>query len=203
MANNPSDGNSKFTNFKELAGSLGHLLPGLRESLRNPRRMGSLLEEYNPWLSRRLLGVVSNLADPYIAGMGLGIERLDENGVSVKMPLRWRNRGEGGVAHVGALTTLAEFASRVYWERNLNVSRHEMRVAQLSARFLGEAEGDTRAMMNFSEAEREAALFRFRAEGEAVVPCCVQVFENAGRLVAEVTVEWCMTRPLVLGAGRG
>lgn len=198
MANKPP-----FSNFKELAEAFGNMLPDLRASLKNPRRVGSLLEEYNPWLSRRLLSAASNLADPYVAGMGLTIERLDENGVSVTMPHRWRNRGEGGAVHVGALTTLAEFTSRVYWERNLNLSRHEMRVVQLAAKFLGVTEHDTRATMNFSESEREAALFRFRADGEAIVPCLVQVFESAGRLIAEVTIEWRLNRLLAIGAGRG
>lgn len=192
-----------FSNFRELAGTIADLVPSLRASLRNPRRMGSLLEEYNPWLSRRLLGAASNLADPYVAGMGLAIERLEEDGIAVTMPHRWRNRGEGGVVHVGALTTLAEFTSRLYWERNLNLGRHEMQVVNLAAKFLAEVESDTRATMDFAETEREAALFRFRSEGETLVPCLVKIFESQGRLIAEVTVEWRLTRPMALPSGQG
>lgn len=204
MSDRPRFSQFRDLSWRELAGSLVERLPelrhSLRQSLRHPRQFGTWLEEHNPWLSRQVLSAASNLADPYLVGMGLTIERLDENGVDVRMPDRWRNRGEGGAAHVGALTTLAEFASRVYWERNLNLNRHDMHVVQLTAQFLAPADGDIRAVMGFSEGEREAALFRFRAEGEVVVPAEVKIFESQGRLIADIVVEWRLTRPLALGA---
>ncbi|MCM2280483.1 MAG: DUF4442 domain-containing protein [Bdellovibrionaceae bacterium] len=201
MPNRPPS-STRWTNFRTLAGSLNELLPGLRHSLRHPRRVGAWLEEHHPWLSRRVLSAASNLADPYVAGMGLSVQRLDENGVEVFMPHRWRNQGEGGVVHVGALVTLAEFVSRVYWERNLNLMRHEIQAVQVTSKFHITTELDTRGVMNFSEGEREAVLFRFRSEGEAIVPSQVKVFESTGRLVAEIVVEWRLKGSLALGAGQ-
>jgi acyl-coenzyme A thioesterase PaaI-like protein len=190
-----------FTNFRMLSKQLEELLPGLRSYVLHPRRIGIWLEEHNPWLSRHFLSAASNVVDPYIAGMGLRIENLSETMIEVVLPRRLRNRGEGGVAHVGALTTLAEFTSRLYWERHLNLNRHEMMVSEIQARFLAETGGETRAVFSFNETDREAVLFRLRSEATVLVPCQVGVYEtDGGRLVAEITVEWLLSRAKELGA---
>src|SRR4051812_18239286 len=112
-----------LSNIKEFADQLKEILPELKSYVENPKRLGAWLEEHNPWLSRQLLGAVSNISDPYLAGMGLTIQQLSETRTEVLLPDRWKNRAEGGVVHVGALTTAAEYASRIYWERVLNLQR--------------------------------------------------------------------------------
>ncbi len=184
-----------MSHIKDLSNRLQDMWPHLRPFVRNPRLVGSWIEERHPWLGRQILSAASNLADPYVAGMGLSILAFAPTMIEVAMPNRWRNRGEGGSVHVGALATLAEFTSRVFWERHLNLRRNEMRVGQLISRFLRETESDTRAVFNFDENEREAVLYRLRAEGRVYVPCEVAVYDSVGRLVAETTVEWCLAQP--------
>lgn len=194
-------GIGRRANFKELRAKIQDLLPQLRPYVQNPRMLSHWLEEHNSWVSRQLLNAASTLVDPHLAGMGLHVLSLDDSEVEVALPQRWKNRGEGGTVHVGALLTLAEFASRVFWERHLNLQRHDMQVQQVAARFMRETDQRTRAIMKVTENEREALLFRLRAEGTSSVPSQVMIFDQKNRLVAEVTVEWRLTRPMALGAG--
>lgn len=191
------------SNLREIADQLKELLPHWRTYVENPRRLGTWLEEHQPWLSRQFLSAASNLSDPYLAGMGLHVEDLGETRAEVRLPMRWKNQGEGGTVHVGAMTTAAEFVSRLYWERLLNLQRHQLRATQITARFLGEVSTDCKAIFSVSEAERESILFKLRSEGTATAPCPVNIFDEAGKLVAEVQVEWNFSQPKSLGSGQG
>ncbi len=184
-----------MSHIKGLTERLQDMWPHLRPFVQNPRLVGNWIEEHHPWLGRQFLSAASNLSDPYVAGMGLSILVFAPVTIEVAMPNRWRNRGGGGSVHAGALATLAEFTSRVFWERHLSLSLHEMRVGQIVSRFLRETESDTRAVFHFDENEREAVFYRLRAEGRVFVPCEVAIYDSVGRLVCETTVEWCLTRP--------
>jgi acyl-coenzyme A thioesterase PaaI-like protein len=190
-----------LSNIKEFADQLKEILPELKSYVENPKRLGTWLEEHNPWLSRQLLGAVSNLSDPYLAGMGLTVDLLTETRAEVTLPDRWKNKAEGGVAHVGALTTAAEFASRIYWERLLNLQRNSMRVTNLSAKFFVDARSTTKAVFDIPENEREALMFKLRSEGEVKPSCAVKIYDHDGRLVAEVTVDWHFHQAKALGSG--
>lgn len=189
------------SNLREFADQLKELLPEWRTYVENPRRLGTWLEEHQPWLSRQLLSAASNLSDPYLAGMGLHVAELNETRAEVTLPFRWKNQGESGSVHVGAMTTAAEFVSRLYWERLLNLQRHQLHAVQINARFLAEANTDCKAVFTVTENEREAILFKLRSEGTATAPCPVNVFDQAGKLVAEVHVEWKFSQPKALGSG--
>ena len=97
-----------LSNIMELKKQLEKMLPEIRQFAENPKRLGAWLEEHSPWLGREVLGAVSNLSDPYLAGMGLHVDLLNETRAEVTLPERWRNRAEGHVIHVGALLTAAE-----------------------------------------------------------------------------------------------
>jgi hypothetical protein len=45
-------------------------------------------------------------------------------------------------------------------------------------------------------------LFRLRSEGEVKPSCAVKIYDNDGRLVAEVTVDWHFHQAKSLGAGK-
>ncbi len=179
----------------------------LRELRQNPRLLGGIVEESSPWLSRQVLGAASNLAEPFVAAMGLSVIELGEESITVSMPGWWRNQGELGVIHVGALCTLTEFTSRIYWEHHLDLRRSEMILSGLQVRPVGgtrqrglnHIKGALKARYHISTAERENVLHRLRAKGIAELDSEISVYDEGKKLVAEVQLEWRFARQLSLG----
>ena len=168
------------------------------------KSIGHLLEERSPALSRAFLSAASSLATPFAAGMGLTVERLDDLGCVAKMPDWWRNRDENGGAHPAAVATLAQFATRSYWDRHLDPRATRVRLSRLDCRFptpptSGPATGALQAEFAFADDAREGVLFHLRGNGRVEAVCVAQVFDSAGRRVAEVEVEWEFTVVSLLG----
>ena len=172
----------------------------VRQFAKHPRSIGNLLEAKSPWLNRQFLGVASNLIEPFLVGMGLKVERLGEEVVEVKMPGMWRNQGDGGDIHNGALLSLGEFAVRLFWEYHLDVRRNEIQTKRVQLRTLVRATGDMKAVFRLPVSEREAILHRIRADGFASIETQTFIYDPNGRLVAEVEVDWELRRQLSLGA---
>ena len=202
----------RFFNLREFAGHLAERVSGpltqrinetfpeLRTFIENPQLIGDWVERHSPWVNRNLLSVASNITTPYLAGMGLRVERMTETLVEVSMPQRLRTRAESGGVHVGAITTLADHTARLYWERHLHLGRHSMQVVQIETRLLREAASGVRAVLEIAEGDREATIFRLRSEGQTLVTCPVKIYDAEARLAAEVSVEWRFTSPVSLGS---
>lgn len=197
--------NKHLKQIKQLADQVRRMSPLLLEEvrsvLRRPRVLGAAIEDKSPWLNRRFLGVASNLAEPFMAGMGLKVERLSEDVVEVSMPGWWRNQGENGSIHSGALTTLGEFTSRLFWEHHLDLRHSEANVEWIQLRILSRPTGDMTGVYRLPVSERESVMHRLRADGVAEMISETAIYESGGRLVAEVEVQWKLTRHLAISAG--
>lgn len=189
--------------FDVLLGKLPGLADQLRSFAKNPRALGAKIESHSPWLSRRFLGAASNFVEPFLVGMGLSVETLGEEIAEVKLPGHWRNQGEGGVVHNGALSALGEFTSRLYWEHHLDLRGPELYAKHVELRSLARARGDLRGVFRWSVASREEIQHRLRSTGEADAHATVSVYDDAGKLVAEIEIDWSITRQLSLGSGQG
>ena len=191
--------------FKTLAERVIARAPEVVEELRliarHPRALGVWLEEHSPWLSRRLMGAASNLAEPFMVGMGLRVEKLGEDAVEIAMPGGWRNQGEGGIVHSAALSALGESTARMFWEHHLDLRNAEAESRRVQVRILVRPEGEVKGVFRLPEADREAILHRLRAEGTAAAETQTLIYDRDGRLVAEVDVEWRLRRQLTLGSG--
>lgn len=192
----------KLLQLKELAQTLGSGLQSqVQEWINNPQKVAALIEEKSPRLSRELLSVASNITDPFVVGMGLQISKLEEDLVEVVLPQRWKNLADGGEYHKGALCTLAEFTSKLYWNRHLNALAARGKVRRLEANFLQQGKGNLVAKYSLSSAEREAFLFRLRTEQEPVIDALVKIYDSQEKLVAEVAIDWQFAAQLALGSG--
>ena len=134
--------------------------------------------------------------------MGLSVERLQEDFIEVSMPKAWRNQGEGGLVHSGALATLGEFTGRLFWEYHLDLQSSEIESRRVQVRILARPVGAMKGVFRLPVADREAILLRLRVESSTVAETQTLIYDNDGRLVAEVDVEWQMHRQLALGPAR-
>ena len=178
----------------------------LQDFRQNPRLIGGLVEETSPWLSRQVLGAASNFAEPFLAAMGLSIVELGEESITVSMPGWLRNQGELGTVHFGALCTLAEFSSRIYWEHHLDLRRSEMILSGMQVRPVGgtnqlglnHLKGTLKARYHIAIAERENVLHHLRASGVTELESNIAVYDEGQKLVCEVQLEWRFKRQLSL-----
>ncbi len=193
--------------LKGVAERVRRHAPGLAEDLRfllrHPRVLVSWIEERSPWLSRRLMGAASNLAEPFTIGMGLRVEKLGEDSIEVVMPGHWRNQGEGGQIHTAALAAVGESAARVYWEYHLDLRDAQVETKRAEVRILARPEGEVRAVFRLPEADREAILHQLRSKERVSVESQTLIYEKNGRLIAEVDIEWELRRQLALGSSQG
>lgn len=180
---------------------LENVVEDVRTLAKRPRAISSWIETKSPWLNRQFLTAASNLIEPFLVGMGLRVEKIGEESVEVSMPDIWRNQGENGSIHTGAIVSLGEFTTRLYWEYHLDVRRSEMRTEAIRMRSISKSTGSLKAVFRMSVSEREAILHRMRAQGRADVETLASVYDRSGRLVAEVEVDWELWRPLALNPG--
>jgi hypothetical protein len=189
--------------IEQLRAKSPAMVEELRTVLQNPRELAVLLESRSPWLSRKLLGAASNILEPFLAGTGLAVERMDEALVEARLPGWWRNQGESGVIHTAAIAALGEFTSRIYWEHHLDLRRSEISLHRVEARVLQRALGDLTGIYRMPVQEREAILLQLRRERVARVGAEVSVYDRQGRLVSQVELDWHLERNPALASGAG
>ena len=197
----------KLQELKQLAQALaknvtGGLQSQLQDLINNPQKVAALIEEKSPRLSRELLSVASNMTDPFVVGMGLQISKLEEDLVEVTLPQRWKNLTDSGDFHTGALCTLAEFTSKIYWDRHLSSSAARRRVRKLDAQILQTPRGNLVARYSLSSSEREAFMFKLRTEQEPMIDALVKIYDSQDKLIAEVTIDWQFAAQLALGSSK-
>jgi hypothetical protein len=151
-------------------------------------------------LNRRFLELASPLLEPFLAGMGLRVERLTEDMIEVFLPGTWKNRGIKSDIHIGALTALGDMAARLFWEHHLDLRDAEVRVERIEVRMVSRPSGDLRALYRVSTSERESVLYELRSQGRVAYASSSAIYDSAGRLVAEVEVGLVFVRQLALNA---
>ncbi|HVK61305.1 MAG TPA: DUF4442 domain-containing protein [Bdellovibrionales bacterium] len=174
----------------------------LKNFARQPRSLAALIESQSPWLGRRFLGVASNIVEPFLVGTGVSVAALGEEVCEIALPNIWRNQTEHGVVHTAAISATAELASRLYWERHLDLHHSELKPLSVSTRILGSTRDSLKAVFRATVGEREEVLHKLRANGETETLGTVSVYDSSGKLVSEVEIEWKMTKQLALSDGR-
>lgn len=185
-------------------------LPGLREKIteefkafvKQPRSLAGLIETQSPWLGRQFLGVASNIVEPFLVGTGVSVTAIGEDVAEVELPNTWRNQTENGVIHTAAISAVSELACRLYWERHLDLRHSELHAMNVSTRLLTRPRESLKAVFRSSVGEREEILHKLRADGEAQASGSVSVYDPSGKLVAEVDIDWTITKQLALPGSR-
>jgi hypothetical protein len=170
----------------------------IRTVLRNPRILGQFIEQRSPWLNRQLLSAASNISEPFLVGMGLKVEKLNEESIEVTLPAVWKNRAQNSRVHVAALITLGEFASRLFWEHHLDLRSTELEAEKIEFISHRSPSGDLRGVFRISEGERESVLRHLREHGTSEVGSSVSIYDASERLVCEIDVAWRFFRQLSL-----
>jgi acyl-coenzyme A thioesterase PaaI-like protein len=121
--------------------------------------------------SVRLLG----LKIPVLLFLGPRVERLDEDGCEVTIPLRWRSKNHVGSMYFGALCAGADLAggmnaARLIWDRHRKV---QLIFADVKGEFLKRADGDVRFTSRDGRAVRAAVEEADRTGERVTLPVTI------------------------------
>lgn len=165
----------------------------------SPEKLSQLLESQSPDLAKKILDIASEFKDPYQIGMGFKVLQLEDEEVTVELPHRWRNRNEAGAMHTGALVALAEYTSRLFWERHLGPSQGgRLRLTDLRLTPIKEGFSAVKARLSLPGEECEQRIFEWRSRGESQLGSLVKIYNAKNHLVADVEVEWLASKAPLL-----
>lgn len=163
---------------------------GLKSIIDEPRTVVLKIEEKSPWLSRQILGVASNIMEPFTIGMGLNVTQLAEDHCEVVLPDIWRNHGNGRQIHPGALVALCEFAVKSYWNQYLHSNQTNIILEEFHFQRISKPQGLLKAKYRLTIGDREWLLLRLRSEETVTFTSSVSVYSEEGLLVAEIDLHW-------------
>jgi uncharacterized protein (TIGR00369 family) len=137
------------------------------------------------WLARPLRDRAIGHAIPFVGTAGLAVERLDDAGAVLRLPLRRRVHNHIGGAHAAATALLAETATGLALGWHLPDEAVPLLV-RLDVRYVRRAQGALVATATL-DAQSVASL-RHEARGELDVP--VDVVDAAGERPVTCTLRW-------------
>ncbi len=166
-------------------------------SLLNPRALSPYVDHLPARLKNRLLDLASLVNDPFVATMGLKVLSWDDLKVEIRLPDSFQNLDASKRLHIGAISTLAELTSRLFWERHLDPKLSSMRATSVQVEILNKDFGSLRSLFNCSLSQIEEMLFELRSKGELTTESEVQIFDEQ-KLVAKARVGWSLNQKIAI-----
>lgn len=148
------------------------------------------LEAKSPLLRRGIGSAMGMIREPFTAGMGLWLERLDDECCRVRLPSHLRNRDQNWNVHSAAMGILVETAAREYWQRHFVATGTTMSLQSSSLRFFKSSRSDLRAIYTCHAQEREAGLYLLRSSGLLELETPVRVYDSHEQMIAEAQLVW-------------
>lgn len=161
----------------------------LLSSLLNPRALSPYIDRLPPSLKNRFLDLASLINDPFVATMGLKVLSWEDLKVEIHLPDSFQNRDASQKLHIGAISTLAELTSRLFWERHLDPKLATMQSVSVHVDILNKEFGSLRSLFTCGLAEIEEKLFELRSKGTLSCESEVQIFDEQ-KLIAKATLGW-------------
>jgi hypothetical protein len=168
-------------------------------SLLNPRALSPYIDKLPPPLKNRFLDLASLINDPFVATMGLKVLSWEDLKVEIRLPNSFQNRDASQRLHIGAISTLAEITSRLFWERHLDPKLSTMQAVSVQVEILNKDFSSLNSLFTCSLPEIEEKLFELRSKGELNCESEVQIFDEQ-KLIARASLGWIFKQKATLGA---
>ncbi len=169
-------------------------------SLLNPRALSSYIDRLPASLKNRFLDLASLINDPFVATMGLKVLSWEDLKVEIHLPDSFQNRDASQKLHIGAISTLAELTSRLFWERHLDPKLATMQSVSVHVEILNKEYGSLRSLLTCTLPDIEEKLFELRSKRTLSCESDVQIFDDQ-KLVATATLGWILKQKTTLSAG--
>ena len=145
----------------------------------------------NSGLYLRLLNTLLNRNIPFNRPHGIKIVHIDHQSIKTFLPYKKRNFNHIRGLHACVLATLAEFTTGFMLISRLNSKQYRiiMKRLQMDYRFQGKM--DAFSQFSISDEWLQKNIYEPLKSEEAVVSrCTVEIFDNAGNLLAVGDIDW-------------
>ena len=166
-------------------------------SLMNPRALSPHIEHLPEAIKRRFLDLASLVNDPFVATMGLRVLAWEDLKVEIYLPNSFQNLDSAKRLHIGAISTLAELTSRLFWERHLDPKLSNMQVVSVNVEILNKNFAALRSLFVSGLGQIEELLFELRSRGELSTESEVQIFDDQ-KLVAKARIGWLFKQKIAI-----
>lgn len=162
------------------------------------------LEQWSPFLARKIWGLTTLLESPLTVALGLKVHHLNDLSVEVEVPLNRMNRNESGHLRSSVLLAAGELASKLVWARHLDPRLDELNLGAVHCRFLKQAAGNVKVRSGLGENDRERWLRKLRVGESSDVDMAVIFVDERDQQIASMNCVWNLKplRPVALSEGR-
>jgi hypothetical protein len=143
----------------------------------------------SPQISRRLLQSAFSLGDPLSMLSGKVIS-VDDAKVEISLDQSWREALGWRSLSTAAVLTAAEQASRIFWERHLEVVGGTAVLRGGQVQLVGDLPKQVVVSYAMTAPDRESLLHELRRVGEAASEMRAQVYDSKQKLVATCDLQW-------------
>ena len=172
------------------------------EIRRNPKELSHWLESKNPALARIFLNATTEVTDPPLLGMGVRVEEISDSMVSVGLPYRWKNRSSDVIGmSSGALVSVAEYATRLLWERHYDATRIRSEVLSVEIKIFSPISEKVWARPCLIPSDWETCFFTLNSTGTSEARQVIPFFDQHHKLLAQAEVEMSFIGDLALPPG--
>ncbi len=168
-------------------------------SLLNPRALSPYIDKLPANLKNKFLDLASLINDPFVATMGLKVISWEDLKVEIHLPDSFQNRDASQHLHIGAISTLAELTSRLFWERHLDPKLSKMQSISVNVDILNQDYGSLRSLFTCTLSDIEEKLFELRSKGALECENEVQIFDGQ-KLIAKATLGWKFNQKIAISA---
>ncbi len=166
-------------------------------SLMNPRALSPYIDHLPASLKNRFLDLASLINDPFVATMGLKVLSWEDLKVEIRLPDSFQNLDSAKRLHIGAISTLAELTSRLFWERHLDPKLANMQAVSVHVEILNKDFNSLRSLFTCSLVQIEEMLFELRSKGELSTESEVQIFDQE-KLIAKARIGWLLQQKIAI-----
>ncbi len=164
-----------------------------------PKNRGAFLQKSADWIEQRssiahkiFLTASAVAFDPMSLARGFIVTKSDPESLVVLMPALPTNLALDSSLHLGALNSLAEFASRQLWMKSVDFSSCKITLVGIETKLFSSELRRVEARVRLEVADREALLFELRKLRKMETSLAVPIFDSDNRLVAEVNTQWLL-----------
>jgi len=165
------------------------------------RRSLFQIEQWSPFLAKKIWSLTPFLDSPFIIALGLKIQNLTNETVEVQVPSTLQNRNEWGELHSSVLISAAQFASQIIWKRHIRPQFEEMTLTDLQSHFVSRpSKSKAHVRAKLAETEREAVLRKLKV-GELVThEMALVITDDKDQILANINCTWSFrpVRPVAL-----
>ena len=153
-------------------------------------------------LSQAIVSYASEVLEPQLFGLGIRIEKMEDELVLALLPYTWRNKTRHGYFRTTSVVALLELVLQVFWEQHLNNTQLRVRISQLELDCTNLPQHNLYCQLSMANQEREVIEYSLLGRGKVEIEQSLLLFgvnhTNCSNVDIKVILEFSKALPSLL-----